>query len=153
MGTIPATMTSLTANTVFNFTNDLVNVGHGMDINTGHFVVPVSGLYGFSLTSYMPSRYWVAMRLVKNGNQILGVKTGHYYSSSSTDRQVNMATNYVIGNYTAGEEIWPQYVTGSARLYAEGVSTFSGILLHAFWCIVAAFSVTLANQWSDTNKM
>ena len=126
-------MTSLTGNTVFNFTNDLVNVGNAFDISKAHFVVPISGLYGFSLTLYMtPGRYWTAMRLVKNGNQILGAKTGHYYYSS-TNRQRNMATNYVIGNFSAGEEIWPQYATGTGtRLDGAGVTTFSGVLLHEF---------------------
>ena len=125
-------MSSLTGSSVFNFSSNLVNVGLGFRPTTGHFVAPASGLYGFSLAIYMAPGYWAGVRLVDNGNVILSVRTGHYRGSSSTDRRINMAANYVIRNITVGDEVWPQYVTGSGRLWAEGVTTFSAVLLHSF---------------------
>lgn len=131
-GTLPAYVSSLTTATVLKFTNDLVNVGQAYNTSTAHFVAPVSGLYEMSLSMFMnPGRsdYWTGLRLVVNGKSLLNIKTGHYYYSS-TNRQINMATNSAIANLTAGDEVWPQYVNGGARLWADGVTTFSGVLLH-----------------------
>ena len=119
-------MTSLTGSTGFNFTGDLVNIGQAFDVKSGHFVAPVSGLYGFSLTLFMNPGYWTAVTLLRNGNQVLRVKTGHA-------RQYNMGTNYIIGSFSVGEEILLQYNTGSgSRLCGSGVTTFTGVLLHEF---------------------
>lgn len=128
-GTLPAYMASLTTATVINFSNDLVNVGNAFNTSTTRFVAPVSGLYEMSLTMYMAAGYWTGLELVVNGKALTKVKTGHY-SSGSTDRQVNMATNSVIANLTAGDAVWPRFTEGTARLWADGVSTFSGVLLH-----------------------
>ena len=49
-------------------------------------------------------------------------------------RMRNMGTNFVLLNVTAGESVWPQYLgdSDSRRIYADGVTTFSGFLLHEF---------------------
>ena len=49
-------------------------------------------------------------------------------------RQVNMGTNFVLLNVTAGETVWPEYLgdSDSARIYGDGVTTFTGFLLHEF---------------------
>ena len=45
-----------------------------------------------------------------------------------------MGTNFVLLNMTAGETVRPQYLgdSDSARIWGDGVTTFSGFLLHAF---------------------
>lgn len=124
-GTLPATLSSLTTSSVFNFTSDLINVGAPFTFNDGHFQAPVSGIYGLSLTAYMSSPYWVSMQLKRNSSPVLTVKTGHY-----TSRQLSMGTNFVLVNMTQGDEVWPAYETGSGYLWAEGISTVSAFLLY-----------------------
>lgn len=126
-----STISSVTANTVFNFTHDLINVGGAFSTTDGHFVAPVDGLYGFSLSVYMAVRYYIRMELVANGRPILKVQTGHYYRSSY-NRQENQATNFVVANLTKGTDVWPRYITGSGYLHGNGVPTFSAFLLHEF---------------------
>jgi len=125
-GTLPSAMTSLTTSTSFNFTDDLTNIGQPFNITSGHFVVPVSGIYGFSLTMYMDAvNYWTVLELVKNDQPFMYVRTGHY-----TSKMVNMATNFGLVNATVGDEVWVKFVTSSGtRVYADGVSTFTGVLL------------------------
>lgn len=124
-----STLSSLNANSVFNFTHDLVNIGNVFNPVDGHFVAPVDGLYGFSLAVYMAVRYSIKMELVENGKPFLYVQTAHYYSSRD-NRQENMATNFAIVNITKGTEVWPRYISGSGTLYGNGIPTFSGYLLH-----------------------
>lgn len=126
-----ATLSSLQPTSVFNFTYDLVNVGQAFNPADGHFIAPVDGLYGFSLTVYMAVRYSIRMELVADGKPILNIQTAHFYSSRE-NRQENMATNFAIVNITKGTEIWPRYVSGNGYLYGSGVPTFSGYLLHEF---------------------
>ncbi|XP_052778538.1 complement C1q tumor necrosis factor-related protein 3-like [Mya arenaria] len=128
-GTLKSTMSSLNAASVFNFTGDLINVGAPYTPHDAHFVAPVSGIYGFSLAAYMSPRYYVYIDLLKENAPILHVKTGHYYSGS-TNRQVNLGTNFVLTNMTKGDHVWAKYSGGSAYLFGEGVSTFSGFLLY-----------------------
>ena len=53
-------------------------------------------------------------------------------SFSFFHRQVNMGTNFVMLNVTAGETVWPEYLgdSDSARIWGDRVTTFSGFLLH-----------------------
>ncbi|WAR25977.1 MMRN2-like protein [Mya arenaria] len=124
-GTLKSTMSSLNAASVFNFTGDLINVGAPFTPHDAHFVAPVSGIYGFSLATYMTPGRYVLMDLVRENTPILHVKNGHY-----SGRQVIMGTNFVLANLTKGEHVWPKYTGGSAYLFGEGVSTFSGFLLY-----------------------
>ena len=119
-------MSSLTTSTAFVFTGDVSNVGHGYNVSNGRFTAPVSGLYGFSLTIMLPPGYYVRMELVKNGHTFTKVWTGH----RSYDR--NMAINFIAANLTAGDQVWVKYSgqTDSRKLYGEGVTTFTGYLIH-----------------------
>lgn len=93
-----------------------------------HFVAPVTGIYGFSLTAFLGSTgYVIVLELVHDGQSIGLLKTGHYSS-----RQYAMATNFLLVNMTQGSEVWPRYQSGSAYLWGDGVTTFSGYLLHEY---------------------
>lgn len=127
-GTQQQSLSSLGPSSFFEFTNDLVNIGQPYNTRYSRFIAPVSGLYGFSLATYLSPSYWVAMELVADYKSILRVKHGHN-SDSRYNRQVNMGTNFVIVNMTQGSEVWPRYVTGSGRLQGEGITTFSGYLI------------------------
>lgn len=128
-GNLPSTQSSLNAAYSFNFTYDIANIGSPYSPSNGHFIAPVSGIYGLSLAAYMDPRYYVYLDLVLETTPIMHVKTGHYYSGS-TNRLYNMGTNFVLANLTAGDHVWPRYAGGSGYLFGEGVSTFSGFLLY-----------------------
>lgn len=127
-GTQSSTISGLSTTYVFNFTDDLVNEGDPYSFKYARFAAPVSGIYGFSLTSYLGTTgYIVYLELVFDGLPIAYLKTGHY-----TSRQYAMATNFVLVNMTQGMEVWPRYQSGSGYLYGDGVTTFSGYLLKEF---------------------
>lgn len=137
-GTQPTTVSGLSAYASFNFSGDFVNEGQPFNVRYGHFIVPVSGIYGFSLTTYLQSRYYLEAEVVASYNSteyqhLLHVKHGHYYDGSRVNRLFSMGTNYAIVNMTQGTEVWPRYVGGSGRLEGEGVPTFSGVLLYELW--------------------
>ena len=127
-GTLSSSLSSLTTSTLLNFNGDIVNEGQPYDFRYDRFIAPVSGLYAFSLATYLDPDNDVYMELMQDASSIMYVKHGHI-KDRTYDRLLNMGTNAIVVNITKGTEIWPRYAGGSAKLQGDGIPTFSGVLL------------------------
>ncbi|KAK3609814.1 hypothetical protein CHS0354_029853 [Potamilus streckersoni] len=123
---LTSTITNLGVNQEVLFDTILTNVGNGYDVRHGTFSAPVTGTYEFTFSVSISGVYTSGIELVKNGAVVARAKVGEDKYS-----QYNMATNVVVIELVAGEEVWVRHLPGSDSnvIIGSGYSMFSGQIL------------------------
>lgn len=101
----------------------VINLQHGYDTRHSHFIAPVKGIYGFSvsLMAILPS--YCNIELVKNGDVLLPIHSG-----SHSDHETGSAS--VVVSLNAGDMVWVRYSSGDVnKLYGDNYNQFSGFLI------------------------
>ncbi|KAL3852118.1 hypothetical protein ACJMK2_015801 [Sinanodonta woodiana] len=110
------------------FDNITLNIGNGYDTRHGLFRAPRNGTYTFSTSVTTPASSQIAVEIVKNGEQLVQLRTINDYTWS-------MATNVVNVNLIKGDDVWVRHsAIGDANVLQidDGLYTsFSGFLVHA----------------------
>ncbi|KAK3609821.1 hypothetical protein CHS0354_029861 [Potamilus streckersoni] len=109
------------------FDNITLNLGNGYDTRHGVFRAPRNGTYAFSTSVTTPASNQIAVEIVKNGEQLVQLRTLNDYMWS-------MATNVVNVYLTKGDDVWVRHsAIGDANALSvdDGLYTsFSGFLIH-----------------------
>ncbi|KAL3852113.1 hypothetical protein ACJMK2_015796 [Sinanodonta woodiana] len=109
------------------FDSITLNLGNGYDTRHGVFRAPRNGTYYFSTSVTTPTSNQIAVEIVKNGEQLVQLRT-------ENDYMWNMATNVVNVYLTKGDDVWVRHsAIGDANILKidDGLYTsFSGFLIH-----------------------
>ena len=90
--------------TTITYDEASVNVGGGMDIGSGHFTIPVSGIYSFSFSGMAKFKEtWTSVQVRKNNtdqfNILSNTKKTNIFDTLSTTWIMNLSQNDVISIY------------------------------------------------------
>ncbi|XP_033105511.1 complement C1q and tumor necrosis factor-related protein 9A-like [Anneissia japonica] len=104
----------------------ITNFGNNYNKETGKFVCQHPGIYVFQLTSGSSNGNNILTIIMKNGQHIVSAyESGSGYKSAS---------NMVVLDLVANDEVWTQPVSTSYNYYSSNVNifcSFSGFLLYA----------------------
>ncbi|KAK3609823.1 hypothetical protein CHS0354_029863 [Potamilus streckersoni] len=101
------------------------NIGNGYDVRHGTFTAPVDGVYEFSFSVYVEVSAVVGLDLKKNG-----VVIARSRSSQDSYGYYNMATNMVVVELKAGDDIWIEHTTADSNtIFGRSMTSFSGQLI------------------------
>ncbi|KAL3852121.1 hypothetical protein ACJMK2_015804 [Sinanodonta woodiana] len=109
------------------FDNITLNIGNGYDARHGVFRAPRNGTYTFSSSVTTNAGSQIAIEIVKNGEQLVQMR-------SLNDYMWSMATSVVNVNLLKGDDVWVRHsAIGDANVLQidDGLYTsFSGYLIH-----------------------
>ncbi|KAK3609815.1 hypothetical protein CHS0354_029854 [Potamilus streckersoni] len=101
------------------------NVGNGYDVRHGTFTAPVDGVYEFSFSVHVEGATVVGLDLKKNG-----VVIARSRSSQDSYGYYNMATNMVVVELKAGDDVWIEHTTADSNtIFGRSLTSFSGQLI------------------------
>ncbi|KAL3852124.1 hypothetical protein ACJMK2_015807 [Sinanodonta woodiana] len=105
------------------------NVGNGYNIRHGTFTAPVDGVYEFSFSVYVEVSAGVGLDLKKNGVVIARTR-----SSQDGYGYFNMATNIVVTELKAGDDVWIEHSTADSNIiFGRNMTSFSGQLILPYY--------------------
>ncbi|XP_071146510.1 cerebellin-3-like [Mytilus edulis] len=124
--------TTLGTNYAVVYNKLLLNKGNAYNVHTGHFTVPVRGLYLLSASIMASPRQHVALSMVRNGINFDAL----YGDSRDVNKYSSQSRSYTVMLQT-GDKVWMRTFRGFERQVLVGYShalynSFSGVLLNQF---------------------
>lgn len=106
----------------------IINIGGAFDQTSGKFTAPVSGTYMFSANIVCDQTSTIHASIFKNRSAVVNL-----LCDNSTGNTWNQGGGSAILKLSAGDFVWVGKIwpNRAAKAYGNGMTSFSGYLLHA----------------------